>query len=45
VLVQHAVDVAAAAGLTIRPECEYARAWLEKHPDEAAAVRIDWPAG
>jgi predicted GNAT family acetyltransferase len=45
VLVRHAVDVAAAEGLTIRPECPYARAWLEKHPDAAAAVTIEWPKG
>jgi predicted GNAT family acetyltransferase len=45
VLVQHAVDVAAADGLTVRPECPYARAWLEKHPEAAAAVTIDWPEG
>jgi predicted GNAT family acetyltransferase len=45
VLVQHAVDVAAAAGLTVRPECPYARRWLEEHPDAAAAVTIDGPKG
>lgn len=45
VLVQHAVDVAAAEGLTLRPECPYARSWLEKHPDAAAAVTVDWPKG
>jgi uncharacterized protein len=45
VLVQHAVDLANAEGLTIRPECQYARAWLEKQPEQAAAVTIEWPQG
>ena len=43
VLVQAAVDHSAAEGLTLVPECPYARAWLEKHPDEAARVTIDGP--
>jgi predicted GNAT family acetyltransferase len=46
-LVQAAVDKAAASGATIVPLCPYARSWLERHPDEAAKVPIDWtkPAG
>jgi predicted GNAT family acetyltransferase len=47
-LVQAAVDRAAARGETVAPWCPYARRWLERHPDEAAAVTIDWsdpPAG
>jgi predicted GNAT family acetyltransferase len=43
VLVQAAVDHVAAEGLTLVPECPYARAWLEKHPDQAARATIDWP--
>jgi predicted GNAT family acetyltransferase len=43
VLVRAAVDRAEAEGLTLRPECPFARSWLEKHPDEAARVTIDWP--
>jgi uncharacterized protein len=43
-LVRAAVDRAEAEGLTVVPECPYARAWLEKHPEEAARVAIDWPA-
>ena len=43
VLVQAAVDQAATEGVTIVPECPYARAWLEKHPDQAGRVTIDWP--
>jgi predicted GNAT family acetyltransferase len=42
-LVQAAVDRATAEDLVIVPQCSYARAWLEKHPDEAAGVSIDWP--
>ena len=45
VLVQHAVDVAQDEGLTLRPDCPYARSWLEKHPDQTAKLTIDWPAG
>jgi uncharacterized protein len=43
-LVQAAVDTAAASGMTIVPLCPYARSWLERHPDQAARVPIDWPA-
>ena len=28
--------------LTVVPWCPYARRWLQEHPDEAAAVKIDW---
>lgn len=41
-LVRAAVDRARASGETVVPWCPYARAWLENHPDEAAAVTIDW---
>ena len=41
-LVQAAVDEAAASGMTIVPLCPYARAWLERHPDQAGLVSIDW---
>jgi predicted GNAT family acetyltransferase len=44
-LVRAAVERGEAEGLTVVPECPYARAWLEKHPEEAARVAIDWPAG
>jgi predicted GNAT family acetyltransferase len=43
VLVRAALVRAAAEGLTVVPECPFARAWLEKHPDDAARVTIDWP--
>lgn len=43
VLVRAALERAAAESLTLVPECPFARAWLEKHPDDAAGVTIDWP--
>ena len=42
VLVNAAVDRAEAEGLTIIPDCPFARGWLEKHPEDAARVTIDW---
>jgi predicted GNAT family acetyltransferase len=42
-LVQAAVDRAAKTGETVVPQCPYARSWLEKHPDQAHRVTIDWP--
>jgi predicted GNAT family acetyltransferase len=45
VLVQAAIDRAAAEGLTVIPECPFARAWLGKHPDQAARVTIVQPKG
>jgi uncharacterized protein len=45
-LVGAAVDHAAARRLTIVPRCPFARTWLERHPDAAGRVTIDWsPAG
>ena len=44
VLVRAALDRAVAEALTLVPECPFARAWLEKHPDDAARITIDWPA-
>ena len=41
-LVIAAVDKAAAGSMTVVPLCPFARSWLEKHPDEAAKVTIDW---
>jgi predicted GNAT family acetyltransferase len=41
-LVLAAVDKAAASGMTVVPLCPYARSWLERHPDVAAKVAIDW---
>lgn len=44
-LVRAAVARAAAGHETLVPLCPYARRWLETHPDEAAAVDVDWSAG
>jgi uncharacterized protein len=41
-LVRAALAEAAARDLTVVPLCAFARAWLRRHPDEAAAVTIDW---
>jgi uncharacterized protein len=41
-LVRAALDKAAGEGLTVVPLCPYARSWLERHPDEASKVTIDW---
>jgi uncharacterized protein len=43
-LVRAAVTRAAADGLTVVPSCPFARSWLEKHPDVAATVVVDWSA-
>ncbi len=42
VLVESSLDKAAAEGLTVWPWCPYARSWLQKHPEEAKNVTIDW---
>ena len=41
-LVQAALDRAVAEGLTIVPLCPFARSWLERHPDAASTVTVDW---
>jgi len=43
-LVRYAVEHARRHELTLVPQCPFARTWLEKHPDVASAVGIDWPA-
>jgi predicted GNAT family acetyltransferase len=40
-LVTAAVERAAREGLTVVPQCPFARAWLNRHPDVAALARID----
>ena len=42
-LVTAAIDRAAREGLTLVPFCPFARSWLERHPDVAGRVTIDWP--
>jgi predicted GNAT family acetyltransferase len=41
-LVLAAIGKATGEGLTIVPLCPFARGWLERHPDDAARVSIDW---
>ena len=41
-LVAAAVDRAAREGLTLVPLCPFARGWLERHPEAASRVVIDW---
>jgi hypothetical protein len=43
-LVTAAIDRAAREGLTIVPFCPFARSWLQRHPDVAGRVTIDWRA-
>jgi len=43
-LVRGAISKAATEGMTVVPLCPFARSWLERHPDEAAKVPIDWAA-
>ncbi len=43
-LVRAAIGKAAAGGMTVVPLCPFARSWLERHPDEAAKIPIDWTA-
>lgn len=41
-LVRAAVGRAAREGLTVVPLCPFARSWLERHPQVAAGVSVDW---
>ena len=41
-LVRAALRRATAEGLTVVPWCPFARDWLQRHPDEAAGITIDW---
>jgi uncharacterized protein len=41
-LVQAALDRASHDGLTVVPLCPFARSWIERHPDAASSVTIDW---
>lgn len=45
-LVRAAVERAEAEERTVVPWCPFARSWLERHPEDAERVEIDWrPAG
>lgn len=39
-LVQAAIDRAARDGLDIVPQCPFARAWIERHPEALGRVRL-----
>jgi len=41
-LVLAAISKAEHEGLTVVPVCPFARGWLQRHPDAAAGVTIDW---
>jgi predicted GNAT family acetyltransferase len=41
-LVRAAVERASGEGLTVVPLCPFARSWLERHPDVAEHVDVDW---
>lgn len=41
-LVRAALARATSEGLTIVPVCPFARSWLERHPEAAAGISIDW---
>ena len=41
-LVRAAVERAAREGLTVVPLCPFARSWLERHPQLASDVTVDW---
>ncbi len=43
-LVKAAVERAARDRLTLVPVCPFAKDWLERHPDVAATINIDWGA-
>jgi hypothetical protein len=43
-LVRAALAYAADKQLTVVPLCPFARAWIERHPDVAADVDIEWRA-
>jgi uncharacterized protein len=44
-LVAAAAERAVREGLTVVPLCPFARGWLERHADAAAALTIDWGGG
>ena len=39
-LVEQAVAHAREHGLTVVPQCSYARSWIEKHPDRVEGVTV-----
>ena len=43
-LVTFALDRAVRDEMTLVPLCPFTRGWLQRHPDAAARVTIDWGA-
>lgn len=43
-LVREAINAAREQQLTVVPNCDFARGWLERHPDVASEVTVDWPS-
>jgi hypothetical protein len=43
-LVTAALDHAVRDGMTLVPLCPFTRGWLQRHPDAAARITIDWGA-
>ena len=41
--IETAIDTAADAGLVVVPNCPFAHGWLQRHPEVAGRVTIDWP--
>jgi len=39
-LVEQAIDHARANGLTIVPQCSYAKSWIDKHADRVEGVEV-----
>ena len=44
-LVKAALDDAVADNATVVPSCPFVRRWLERHPDVAETLTIEWPPG
>jgi predicted GNAT family acetyltransferase len=43
-IVRGALEYARANELTVVPECEFARSFIERHPDETAGIKLDLPS-
>jgi uncharacterized protein len=42
-LVEQAIEKAADAHLVLVPNCPFAHGWLQRHPEIAGRVTVDWP--
>jgi predicted GNAT family acetyltransferase len=43
-IVRGALEYARTNELTVVPECEFARSFLERHPDETARISLELPS-